>query len=618
MRKRSYLSLLLILSLLLSLCVVPASAAEAWDTNPMTGEQVAALDIPYFEQPDGTIALGISDSETTGSYKGGAASLNLPSSIDGKRVTRIAKCAFYAAKTLTSVVLPNSLLEIGDNAFGSSGLTSVVIPDGVTSIGSRAFGSCNSLSHVVIPASVSSTGAWNNGPFVYCDSLTSAGPIGSGCSIEFGWTDTIPAYAFFQCTGLKSAILPDGLKVIPVQLFELCDLRSVTIPETVTTIEAYAFDRNYNLGPALTLPASCTVLNNGCFKDCRALETVTIQGAAKATGYYLPFTFCTNLRTIYLETCLADKKWQDSTGAEPAEVIWSHKIISEWSPWAKTHLAKDENGNSLWNGHYRHYRTATCVDCGTAYEFESCSFIFPDSWSPNGASNHIKRGVCSICSETNVEFETHSSFGDWVSISKTQHSRQVDCDVCGYSGSETAQHSFQYGAWSDYSDIQHQRQVTCSECDYVGAQLAVHSDQGNDGLCDACGHLMSRFSVTVPATLNLTVAKNGTVYAATSAQIVNNSTGAVCVTSVELTAENGWQLVPYSTNMADEKVDAKRIGFALNGAKSDGTATLPMSGSWDIAKDGALSLDYDAVVSATSTPINEQVLTVVFVLDWAA
>ena len=229
MRKRSYLSLLLILSLLLSLCVVPASAAEAWDTNPMTGEQVAALDIPYFEQPDGTIALGISDSETTGSYKGGAASLNLPSSIDGKRVTRIAECAFYAEKTLTSVVLPNSLLEIGDNAFGSSGLISVVIPDGVTSIGSRAFGSCKSLSHFVIPASVSSTGAWNNGPFVYCDSLASAGPIGSGCSIEFGWTDTIPAYVFFQCTGLKSAILPDGLKVIPVQLFELCDLRSITI-----------------------------------------------------------------------------------------------------------------------------------------------------------------------------------------------------------------------------------------------------------------------------------------------------------------------------------------------------------------------------------------------------
>ena len=42
-----------------------------------------------------------------------------------------------------------------------------------------------------------------------------------------------------------------------------------------------------------------------------------------------------------------------------------------------------------------------------------------------------------------------------------------------------------------------------------------------------------------------------------------------------------------------------------------------MSGSWGIAKGTALSLDYDAVVSATSNPINEQVLTVVFVLDWA-
>ena len=616
MRKRSFLSLLLLL-LLFSFSAVSASAAEVWDTNPMTGEQVTALDIPYFEQADGTIALGISDSETTGSYKGTATSLSLPSSIDGKRVTKVAKCAFFAARTLTSITLPNSLLEIGDSAFARTSISSVTIPDSVTTIGGRAFSACENLCHVYIPASVVSTGAWNNGPFEYCDNLTSAGPIGSGCSIEFGWTDTIPAYAFFQCTGLKSAILPDRLKVIPVQLFELCDLRSITIPETVTTIEAYAFGRNYNLGPALTIPASCTILNNGCFKDCRALETVTIRGAAKATGYYLPFSFCTNLETIYLETCLADKKWQDSTGAELAEVIWSHKTISEWSPWAKTHLAKDENGNSLWNGHYRHYRTATCVDCGTAYEFEACDFVFPDHWSPNG-SNHIKRGVCSICSETNILFESHNGLGDWISISKTQHSRQVDCDICGYSGTQTAQHSFQYGAWSDYSDTQHQRQVTCRECDYVGIQLAAHSDQGNDGDCDTCGHQMSHFSVIVPATLNLTVSKDGEVFAATSAQIVNNSTGAVRVTNVTLSTENGWQLVPYSTNMADVKVDAKRIGFALNGAESDGSATLPMSGSWVIAKDAALSLDYDAVVSATSNPINEQVLTVVFVLDWAA
>ena len=87
---------------------------------------------------------------------------------------------------------------------------------------------------------------------------------------------------------------------------------------------------------------------------------------------------------------------------------------------------------------------------------------------------------------------------------------------------------------------------------------------------------------------------------------------------MKLTAENGWQLVPFNTNMADEKVDARRIGFALNGAESDSSAILPMSGSWGIAKGTALSLDYDAVVSATSNPINEQVLTVVFVLDWAA
>lgn len=120
------------------------------------------------------------------------------------------------------------------------------------------------------------------------------------------------------------------------------------------------------------------------------------------------------------------------------------------------------------------------------------------------------------------------------------------------------------------------------------------------------------FSVTVPAVLHLTVSKDGTVYAADTAQIVNDSTSAVSVTNVSLFAENGWEIVPYSTNMANEKVNAKRIGFCINGAES-GTTFVERQ----IAKDGTLDLDYDAVVSATSEPIDEQVLTVVFVLGWA-
>lgn len=130
---------------------------------------------------------------------------------------------------------------------------------------------------------------------------------------------------------------------------------------------------------------------------------------------------------------------------------------------------------------------------------------------------------------------------------------------------------------------------------------------------------MARFSVTVPASLSLTVSEYGEVYAANSATIVNNSTGAVEITGVTISAANGWTLVPFSTNMANAKVDAKLIGFKLNGAQSAITGTsesLSLPGAWSIAKSASLPLSYDAVVSAMSLPVNEQVLTVVFVLDW--
>lgn len=132
---------------------------------------------------------------------------------------------------------------------------------------------------------------------------------------------------------------------------------------------------------------------------------------------------------------------------------------------------------------------------------------------------------------------------------------------------------------------------------------------------------MTRFSVTVPASLSLTVSEHGTVYAADNAAIVNNSTGAVAVTGVTVNTANGWTLVPYRSNMAAAKVDTKLIGFSLNNAQSAVAGTsenLLLPGAWQIAKGASLPLSYGAVVSAMSQPVSEQVLTVIFVLDWAA
>ena len=127
------------------------------------------------------------------------------------------------------------------------------------------------------------------------------------------------------------------------------------------------------------------------------------------------------------------------------------------------------------------------------------------------------------------------------------------------------------------------------------------------------------FSVTVPVTLPLIVDESGEVHTGT-AEIINGSTGEVVVSSVSISTKNGWQIVPYTTDMAHEKVDAQLLGFKINGAqttKNGNAETFALSAPWEITENGRLPISYDAVVSAVSKAITEQeVLSVVFVLEW--
>ena len=128
------------------------------------------------------------------------------------------------------------------------------------------------------------------------------------------------------------------------------------------------------------------------------------------------------------------------------------------------------------------------------------------------------------------------------------------------------------------------------------------------------------FSVVVPAVLPVTVDQNGKVYVS-NAEIVNHSTAAVQVSSVTLTAENGWTLVPYASDMSHTKVDSNQIGFKINSAqtsKTGNTEQFVLTSPWQINEEESLTLSYDAVVSALSQPVtNANILCVLFVVEWA-
>ena len=154
-----------------------------------------------------------------------------------------------------------------------------------------------------------------------------------------------------------------------------------------------------------------------------------------------------------------------------------------------------------------------------------------------------------------------------------------------------------------------------------GTEVDSNTTYTTDGETTYYAHweITEIFSVTVPVVLPLTVDENGSVHTG-AAEVINGSTGEVIVSSVTIAAKNGWQLVPYTTDMAHAKVDAKQLGFKINDSvttKTGDAETLILRGPWDIAENGKLPISYDAVVSAVSQPVTEQeVLSVVFVLEW--
>ena len=86
-------------------------------------------------------------------------------------LTTIERSAFSNNKALISIVIPDSVNDIGVLAFRDcSNLSSIVIPDSVNNIGELAFSGCSNLSSIVIPDSVSNIGSR---AFLGCSNLTS-------------------------------------------------------------------------------------------------------------------------------------------------------------------------------------------------------------------------------------------------------------------------------------------------------------------------------------------------------------------------------------------------------------------------------------------------------------
>ena len=107
----------------------------------------------------------INTSTNTAAVKGLAdkniTSVEIKSNVAGCEVTRIDRLAFYGAKHLAKLFIPDSVVTIGTHAFcGCESLTHLVIPSSVKSIGEGAFYGCSSLDSIFIPKGLINMGKY--------------------------------------------------------------------------------------------------------------------------------------------------------------------------------------------------------------------------------------------------------------------------------------------------------------------------------------------------------------------------------------------------------------------------------------------------------------------------
>ena len=239
-------------------------------------------------------------------------------------------------KNLMEVIIPDYVTSIGGYACsGCSGLASITIPNSVTSIGNFAFLGCSGLT--IYCEATSKLSGWNsdwnnsNCPVVWDCNNNDEDSDGYAYIVENGiryrikdntatvyrqpdiiqgnivilekiiYNDStynvtsIGSGAFYDCSGLTSMTIPDSVTSIDEYAFSGSGLTSITIPESVTSIGSSTFEDCSGL-TSITIPDSVTSIDEYAFSGS-GLTSITIPESVTSIGSSA-FRYCSGLTSM--------------------------------------------------------------------------------------------------------------------------------------------------------------------------------------------------------------------------------------------------------------------------------------------------------------------------------
>ena len=119
-----------------------------------------------------------------------------------------------------------------------------------------------------------------------------------------------------------------------------------------------------------------------------------------------------------------------------------------------------------------------------------------------------------------------------------------------------------------------------------------------------CSAYAVNIDATVPASLPITVSADGTVTTATNAAIRNYGSSPIIVSSINVTAQNGWSLATKDDANA-AAVGDKVISMGVNGSWMDASGAIDTSSFNRVAASNSLAISYEAKVPGAMTSESE-------------